>query len=150
MFDIEKKLSEIALEDVLSIKDEDIAGKYKSLAKGFGSRIMNNTLLGAMAFLASKGGNDLNDEHTVLFMHISDAIKKVYSSVPWKLAKEYRTKDKRGNPILNTELYEEVLKHLSRSDAITDVMYIQELAMQYVTYLRRYVAAFIEKEEEAG
>ena len=134
MFDIEKKLSEIALDDVLEVRsDTSVAKEYKTLAKGFGSRIMNNTLLGAMAFLASKAGPQLKGAHGKLFEHIIHAIKVVYPDVGWK--------EKYANP---QDMYRDVFDYLSQPDAITNVMYIQELATQYITYLRRYVSAFIE------
>jgi CRISPR type III-B/RAMP module-associated protein Cmr5 len=132
MLDIERRLSQIALEDAKSASKKDWSKKYKSLVKGFGSRIMNNTLLGAMAFLASKG----EDHHTELFKNIAKAVGEVYPKTGWK-----------NLPSDTTKMFDMVLKFLSKEDVAT-VMHTQELALKYISYLRRYVSAFIEGEDE--
>ncbi len=137
MFDIEKKLAHMALGDVMDIKDNDHAddsnhaGDYKILVKGFGSRIMNNGLLGAMAFLASKN----KEHHQALFRGISRALKEIEDSLPWNPEEDNIKK-----------LYSDVLAYLSKPENITQYMHIQQLSLMYIAHLRRYVSAFIEKE----
>jgi CRISPR-associated protein Cmr5 len=55
----------------VSQRPEDFKKKYGSLAKKVPSLILTNGLGQTLAFLRAKGKDDRNDEHNVLFQHLS-------------------------------------------------------------------------------
>ena len=163
MINVEKELASMALEHAKSVKGKDYKGDYKSLVKGFGARIMNNGILGAMAFLAAKG--DLSDKKKIhywlLFYHISEAVNNIsgiqafksenMSKAFGKIEEIQGNKDKlREEKKKITGEIETILRWLSNPSNITDYFYVQELSLTYISYLRRYVDALIEEEKDNG
>jgi len=52
-------------------KSQDFKKKYGSLARKLPMLVLTNGLGQTLAFLKAKGKNDLSDEHTMLFRHLS-------------------------------------------------------------------------------
>lgn len=70
---LDQQRAKAAWEDIAAVsqRSEDFKKKYGSLAKKVPSLILTNGLGQTLAFLRAKGKNDRNDEHTVLFGHLS-------------------------------------------------------------------------------
>lgn len=71
---LEQKRAKKAWEDIRSIasRSEDFKKKYGSLARRVPMLVLTNGLGQTLAYLRSKGKDDQDSEHNVLFRHLSD------------------------------------------------------------------------------
>ncbi len=125
---LEQQRANQAWSDIQSIAgcSEDFKKKYGSLARRVPMLVLTNGLGQTLAFLKAKGKNDQNDEHSVLFRHLSD----------WTMA---QVAPGSGNP----DLLQWVLNNDSTAyrQATTEVL-------AYLVWLKRFAEAELPAEEQ--
>ncbi len=64
------------IEEVNKWQENKKKSEYRSYVRGFASMILQNGLGQALAFLRSKGKQDWNDPHNILYKHIDEWLNK--------------------------------------------------------------------------
>jgi len=119
----EFQIAQLALKHARDAKetlDKNAWNSYVSLVKGFGSKVANSGLLGAMSFLLAKSKKAT--EHRKLFDQIVELLREV-------------------DGVKFPEGVMGVIDKLIAPDSVTDYMRWQLVTLEYLSYLRRYASA---------
>ncbi len=108
-------------------QSQDFKKKYGSLARKVPMLVLTNGLGQTLAFLKAKGKNKSDDEHTVLFRHLSD----------WVLGQVAST---------TTSSNEDLLQWVLHNDSAAYRRATME-ALAFLTWLKRFAEAELPTEE---